>query len=511
MTAAPGTTDADLLLAALAQRLLAAAGAAAEVDLPPFDALGVATDAARVAVALPALVAACLPAGRADLRWLTLTAVHGAFPTTDEVLELGRRLDLTPVHHVESWLLEDAIGRPRAGRPDLEMTVVTGGAVVDVDFCARHDTHTGIHRVVRATVPRWTAAHAVTSTAWIDEYSALRTLAPREHARVHRHDEDVLIAPAEEAAYVARLVVPWRTLVVLPDVPNPRASDRLAALGRFSGSTLGMIGYDLIPITSAELRPDVDAIASAQYLTVVKRAHRVAGISASATAEFQGFVDALAAQGLTGPVVREVPLTEEAPPAAAGPSVPASTSPRARPVVLLPGTREPHKNQRTVLHAAERLWREGLDFEVRLVGGRGWSDEVLAPVIARLVADGRPVADVGRVPEAQLWQELRGADVVAFLSLHEGYGLPVAEALACGRPVLTSRFGSQAEIAAGGGCLTVDPRDDDDVTAGLRRLLTDPAERTRLAAEAAARTRRTWDEYAEDLWAFLVPHEGETA
>ena len=109
-----------------------------------------------------------------------------------------------------------------------------------------------------------------------------------------------------------------------------------------------------------------------------------------------------------------------------------------------------------------------------------------------------------RAAEQELWDELRAADVVAFCSTHEGYGLPVAEALSVGTPVLTTRYGSQAEIAAGGGCLTVDPRDDDDITHGLRRLITEPDLRRRLADEAAARKDRTWDDYAQDLWSFFV-------
>jgi len=175
--------------------------------------------------------------------------------------------------------------------------------------------------------------------------------------------------------------------------------------------------------------------------------------------------------------------------------------------VLCLGTREPHKNQRAALHAAERLWREGLDFEVRLVGGPGWSDTVFRRAIDDLLAARRPVTALGRVSDEKLIEEMRSASFVVFASLHEGYGLPVAEALATGTPVVTSDFGSQAEIAEAGGCLTVDPRDDDAITAALRRLLTDPDELARLRRETAARPVRTWDEYADELWEFLVASE----
>jgi glycosyltransferase involved in cell wall biosynthesis len=61
-----------------------------------------------------------------------------------------------------------------------------------------------------------------------------------------------------------------------------------------------------------------------------------------------------------------------------------------------------------------------------------------------------------------------------------------------------------AEIASGGGALLVDPRDDASLVDGLERLLTDEATHSRLRAEAAARDRRSWDDYARETWALLV-------
>jgi glycosyltransferase involved in cell wall biosynthesis len=91
-----------------------------------------------------------------------------------------------------------------------------------------------------------------------------------------------------------------------------------------------------------------------------------------------------------------------------------------------------------------------------------------------------------------------------FTSLHEGYGLPVAESLAYGTPTLTTEYGSTAEIAAEGGALTVDPRDDDALVGAMRRLLTDDALIEQLAADARQRPTRTWDDYARELWDVLA-------
>ena len=124
--------------------------------------------------------------------------------------------------------------------------------------------------------------------------------------------------------------------------------------------------------------------------------------------------------------------------------------------------------------------------------------------IERLRSARRPLVDLGRVSEVDLWNELAQADAVVFLSLHEGYGLPVVEALSVGTPVLTTAYGSQGEIARDGGCLTADPRDEESISDALRRLVSDRALREALAREARERPEISWDHYAAELWDFLV-------
>ena len=492
-------------LRALDQRLLQAATVLLDPlpEVPRTDHPG-----AVAAVLLPALVERCRGPERTDALWLLLTAAFGAFPTADQLTEYRRRVELQPAHAAQSQLLADVLADAGRGRLDLPMTVVTGGVLVDVDHSARNDTHTGIHRVVRETVPRWHARHGALPVAWTDQYSAFHALGPAQERRIFHYGAPEPEAPDPADGAVddgpTALLVPWRSTVVLVDVPNTQADEQLAALARFSGNTLTLIGYDMIPITSADTRPFSDSVAFGQYLAVVKHAHRVAGISRSATAEFGGFAEAVRAQGMPGPQVGTVELVTEAPTGSAAAKAPT----RGRPVVLCTGSREPHKNQRTALHAAERLWREGLDFEVRLVGGHGWNEEILRSAADRLHAAGRSLTELGRVSDAELTAELRAADLVVFVSLHEGYGLPVAEALACGTPVITSNFGSQLQIAEGGGCVVVDPRDDDQLTAALRKLLTSPGELDRLREEITTRPVRTWGEYADDLWTFLIDGEG---
>ncbi|MGH9888210.1 MAG: glycosyltransferase family 4 protein [bacterium] len=75
---------------------------------------------------------------------------------------------------------------------------------------------------------------------------------------------------------------------------------------------------------------------------------------------------------------------------------------------------------------------------------------------------------------AELLDQYRRADALVFVSTYEGFGLPIIEAQAIGRPVVTSLVCSMPEAAGGGACL-VDPTDVADIRRGIRRLIEDPA------------------------------------
>jgi O-antigen biosynthesis alpha-1,2-mannosyltransferase len=116
--------------------------------------------------------------------------------------------------------------------------------------------------------------------------------------------------------------------------------------------------------------------------------------------------------------------------------------------VLAVGTLEPRKNLRRIAEAASRIGAE-----LRVVGARGWGG-VDTP------------GWLGEVPDEELAALYRGARVVAFPSLYEGFGLPVLEAMASGAPVVTSGSGAMEEVA-GGAAVLVDPLDVGSIAAGL--------------------------------------------
>lgn len=166
------------------------------------------------------------------------------------------------------------------------------------------------------------------------------------------------------------------------------------------------------------------------------------------------------------------------------------------------GTLEPRKN----VPALIRGWVaacEGSSDPPALVlaGGAGWDDEidqVVAAVPARLT-----LVRCGYLPIAELAGLLGGADVVAYPSLGEGFGLPVLEAMACGAAVLTTRRLALLEV--GGDAVAYTEPDARSIGIALRRLLGDPDERAKLAAAGLRRAATfTWDACAQ---AHIVAYE----
>jgi glycosyltransferase involved in cell wall biosynthesis len=428
-------------------------------------------------------------------RWLLLVAVLGRYPGSSEFLRFTRSLETELPEHVTESLLELAL-RGRGSYSDHGMRIVSDIPVAELASSATLDYVTGIQRVVRETVRHWSANHGFEPARWHESDWALRTLTSAEIRRLRLHGP-------QSASGSPELVVPFRTDVLFLDAPDGRKADAWSCMARFSGNRVSHLAYDLIPISSADLRNEGEAGNSAAYLSVLRHSHRVACISDTTQREFQGYVRAFPAQGIRGPEVGSVPLPE------VGAVDASAIEVRERPdretvVVLCPGTRELHKNHETILWAAERLWREELDFELRFLGRMGADFASFRAAQTKLLAKGRPITDLGPVSDATLWTEYKSADVVAFISLQEGFGLPVVEALSVGTPVLTTEYGSLGEIGRLGGCLLVDPRSDVAVTDALRRLVVDRGLRDQLRAQIDKRPRRLWEDYATDLWSFFM-------
>lgn len=151
-----------------------------------------------------------------------------------------------------------------------------------------------------------------------------------------------------------------------------------------------------------------------------------------------------------------------------------SPSQAGEPYILFVGTPEPRKNLQRLVNAVEVLLKRGMRYKLVVAGSGGWGAVDIA---------GAHVEHVGKQTDEQLRDLYAGAACLAQVSLHEGFGLPVVEAMASGAPVVVSREGALPEIA-GNAAVPVDAYDERSIADGLERAI---AERESLVARGKAR------------------------
>lgn len=157
----------------------------------------------------------------------------------------------------------------------------------------------------------------------------------------------------------------------------------------------------------------------------------------------------------------------------------------SRPYLLAVATWEPRKNLELLIRTVLDMKKQGLltEHKLVLVGGRGWKDQRLAAILA----DSDSIVPLGYVPDDHLAPLYSGADVFIFPSIYEGFGMPVAEASACGTKVVASDIPEIRE-AGGVGITYVTPSAD-----GLRQGILDGLSRSK----ELGRTQRTFPTWLE--------------
>ena len=167
-------------------------------------------------------------------------------------------------------------------------------------------------------------------------------------------------------------------------------------------------------------------------------------------------------------------------------------------MILFVGTIEPRKNLTRLVEAFGEFRRKArLPHHLVIGGGRGWMyDRVYAAVQELGLQDA--VHFPGFIPQADLAWWYNSADLVAYPSLYEGFGLPPLEAMSCGTPVVTTNISSLPEIV-GDAAIKVDPHSVSELADAMIRLASDAglrAEKREAGLKRAAGF--SWDRTARE-------------
>ncbi len=158
--------------------------------------------------------------------------------------------------------------------------------------------------------------------------------------------------------------------------------------------------------------------------------------------------------------------------------------------IIAIGTIHPRKNYARLIKAISDFGLRIADLVI--VGQRGWLYESIFRRVRELGLESH-VLFLDYVAQADMPALLSGARAFVFPSLHEGFGLPILEAQACGVPVICSNTSSLPE-AAGQGALLVDPRDVEGIASAIARVLGDDALRAELIARGFENVKRfAWE------------------
>lgn len=291
-----------------------------------------------------------------------------------------------------------------------------------------------------------------------------------------------------------------RTRILLQVSPSALEDERrVAARLQRENARLICLVHDLIPLAHPAFARADGPRRHARRLTSIAR--HAAGVIANSHATADAFVAWLNAAGAPHPKLAVAPLGADRPSAEAR-GVPVAD----RPYFLCLGTIEPRKNHLLLL----QLWRQLAESagdrpipQLVLVGRRGWENESVFNMLDRSERLRPHVRELGRVSDRALTDWLAGASALLMPSFAEGFGLPVAEALAAGTPVIASDIAAHRESGLGVPEY-LDPLDGP----AWRQAILDyaaPASPRRLAqiARLSEAALPTWESHIDRVLAFI--------
>lgn len=286
-----------------------------------------------------------------------------------------------------------------------------------------------------------------------------------------------------------------RIWLFLPDIIFQQHGEDVYRYARSNGFLLADIFYDDIPYKLKDIYSQERQDAHANYM--IRLADSVF-VSADSQYAAECLKDFLAKNGIAKANI----ITLELPGELGGVErTKEATLPQGKTVQFVcVSTLEPRKNHLTLIDACLMLEEEypELDFKLVLIGNKYPDHFYIAEYAERASVSSRHIAYLGIVSDEVMQEEISKSSFTCYLSKMEGYGMPIMESVWQGKPCLCHNEGSMAELAKGGGCLTVDVNDVKAVKNAIYRLCTDRELLQQLTKEAVGRKIITWDEYTRN-------------
>ena len=384
-------------------------------------------------------------------------------------------------------------------------------------FEASHTSHTraqtGVQRVVRSMYAALSAKEQIEPVCFDPHQSIWRALQTWEKqiltdtdgtGSAHRSAKwpvNVRLAGYARRVLNARAICPIGDALIVPEIFSAKTALAYPELfARIRGPRIAIF-HDAIALKLPEFTP---AKTVARFPGYMRELLAFDGIAAVSEDSRQSLIDYWRWLGVQNPppVVAitnavEIPRVPHAP----GTVVPPGN---AAPVVLCVGSIEGRKNHIALLAACEQLWAKGIRFQLRLIGlAHPQTGRTALEKIQALQAAGHPLRYDGPVDDATLAAAYAESTFTVYPSLMEGFGLPVQESLAHGKPCICSSRGAIGESAQGGGCLALDQVDAKPLATAISQWLSSPSILQAASEATRGRPFKSWPSYADELLSWL--------
>jgi glycosyltransferase involved in cell wall biosynthesis len=421
--------------------------------------------------------------------WMNFSIANLRFPLVDEFLSSGENLE----ENRDDGFFESAT------------QLVRGKVLIDVTDTCSTDTNTGIQRVVRNLCRElYQDGKEILFVSWCRNEQIFRTLTPAElYVTIGHYSKLQDLESFEKVSPDGNtFVIPSECIVFVPELAWQHGRiDRLVSMAKYSSNEVAVIAYDAVPLvipsTTAEGMPGMFA----NQLRLFSVAKYIFAISESTSKEVNSLLEPMRKISKSNAEIYVTPLP------IVGINRESAIQPKSNQVaqLIVVGTHEPRKNHTRLLFAAKALWDEGLLFELRFYGSKGWNSQLFWRNFHQMKRKGYSVFSNLSASDQELSEAYLNAKALVFPSLHEGFGLPIAEAITYNLPVITSSIGSMGDLADSYHLRKIDPYSVNEMKSAMRDalngLLSIPT--TSLPTSYPL----SWKEYSESLWQKLVHNE----
>ncbi len=288
--------------------------------------------------------------------------------------------------------------------------------------------------------------------------------------------------------------------MLIPEVTKSiEFASRLRAMGAFSGNEIFYVGYDLIPILAPEFVAPIEIESFAHYLLATTESSGIICISDQTKKEFSAYFNARKTVAEYEGMLVALPL-----PVVPFQEAPDDFEPKEfkklvkGSYILCVGTIEPRKNQRKIVTAFNEFWAKGGKNQIVFVGRIASQSEnhFQAEIQQKL---GESVFHFVDLTQDLLSWLYKNSLASIQVSDYEGYGLPVVESIAHGRPVIVNPYGVQFELAQGNGGLAVEDNSVSALLNTLEKVSIDVELRENLESEAKNAKFPSINDYANGI------------